>query len=28
MSYAHTNVRGLVRGSGKIRYDVDLTKLW
>jgi len=24
----HSSVRGLVRGSGKIRYDVDLTKLW
>lgn len=27
-SYAHTQVRGMVYGSGKIKYDVDLTKAW
>ena len=27
-SYPHTSVRGLVRGDGKIRYDVDLTRAW
>ncbi len=27
-SYAHTSVRGLVRGSGKVKYDIDLTRLW
>ena len=27
-SNAHTSVRGLVRGSGKVRYDADLMRLW
>lgn len=27
-SNAHTSVRGMVRGSGKIKYDIDWTKLW
>ncbi len=28
MNYAHTSVRGLVRGSGKVKFDVDWTSLW
>ena len=27
-SYAHASVRGMVYGSGKIKYDIDLTKAW
>lgn len=28
MSDAHSSVRGMVRGSGKVKFDVDWTSLW